>query len=540
MCKAKNVQRKSRRHVLAGPTRGHAEVRQAVARELAEHRNTSGQWPSRGARALLLVVVAATSTACMASLPEWNLKDYVSSAPGKTWKPRPDQAPPPIPDETLAGIPPALEPVADKLALAQLVDVGLNNSPTTREAWARARAAVASWAQARGKYYPTLSASALGLAAGSFGAGVNGVDAFGNEAIGSVSGTLKYLLFDFGGRSAEAEAARQAFFSSDSNHNQAIQDVVRDVADAYYTHLGDLARLRAAEVTLKDALTNLEAAELRRRVGVATIVDVLQAQANVAQVRVTLEGARGAVETSRGKLATTVGWPANTQFGVVEEFEELPLDTVDQDIDALITKARRARPDLAAVWASVRQKEAELKQAKSALWPQVVLGATGGGKTIDGNDTNTNYVAGVEIQIPIFTGGILSNAVQEAHANLEAARAALRMQEDSVINTVWDAYYGVRTAAEQLKSSEVLLASATKSYEASLARYREGVADIVELLNAQNTLSDARTTLIQSRTSLYTSYADLVHAVGAEFPVPHSGGGIGSSDGGRETHHAKK
>ena len=64
MRKAQNAQRKTRRHMLVALTSDQTTVRQTGATHLTIHRNTTAQWLSRGARAMLLVVVAATSTAC--------------------------------------------------------------------------------------------------------------------------------------------------------------------------------------------------------------------------------------------------------------------------------------------------------------------------------------------------------------------------------------------------------------------------------------------------------------------------------------------
>ena len=71
---------------------------------------------------------------------------------------------------------------------------------------------------------------------------------------------------------------------------------------------------------------------------------------------------------------------------------------------------------------------------------------------------------------------------------------------------------------ESLTASRALMASASESYDASLTRYKVGAADIVELLNAQSTLADARSQLIGSKSQIYTSYAELVHAVGENIP----------------------
>ena len=323
------------------------------------------------------------------------------------------------------------------------------------------------------------------------------------------------------------EAARQALINANWNHNQSIQDVLRDVAEAYYTLLGNKAQVLADEASLEDAETSLEAAELQLRVGVGTIVDVYQAQASLAQVKLDLVADRGSVEIARGQLATVVGWPANTPFGVAEEPEELPLNTISNNVTELIKLAQQQRPDLAGARAAVRESEAELRQAESAQWPQLV--ASGQVSPLVArekgmNDYTTNYFAGVQLQIPIFQGFSLTNAVRAARAELEASLSALVLQEEIVISEVWTAYYNFRTAAEQLQASDVLLASAKESFDASLTRYQSGVGDIIELLNAQSLLAEARAEHIQARTSLYTSYAELIRAIGEELPVTQSDG----------------
>ena len=107
-----------------------------------------------------------------------------------------------------------------------------------------------------------------------------------------------------------------------------------------------------------------------------------------------------------------------------------------------------------------------------------------------------------------------------AEATLKATRADLRQKEESVISDVWTAFYNMfRPLTQQVQSSETLLISSKESFQVSLARYRAGVADIVELLNAQSTLTSARTQRVQARTDLFISYAELLHAIGAELPV---------------------
>jgi len=463
---------------------------------------------------------------CQKPLPELNPDRYAASAPEKYYKSdtKPKQTPPPPIEKNTTLSPENLNPPARRLTLTDLVDVALRINPSTQSTWEQARATAADWASSRGAYYPTLSGDASG-----YGLGGDSSSAY----YGTVSLSLNYLLFDFGGRAATVESARQALMAANWNHNQSIQDILRNVPQAYYTYIGNQAQVRASESDLEEALTSLKSTEQRKKAGVSTIADVLQARSRVDQVRLDLVSNRGAVKISRGNLATAVGWPANADFDVAEGPEDLPLKAIAENTQTLIGLALRDRPDLSAARAAVRQSQAELKKAESALWPRLVATGNAGWSGIDANldastyldsggnisSSGTSFYGGLSLQIPLFEGFSLRNNIRSAEAKLKAKRADLRKKEESVISDVWNAFYNMQTAAQQVESSETLLISSKESFQVSLARYRAGVANIVELLNAQSTLTFARTQRVQAQTDLFISYAELLHAIGAELPV---------------------
>lgn len=400
---------------------------------------------------------------------------------------------------------------ASKLTLSELVDFALRNSPDTRRAWAQARANAANWGRARSTYWPYLD----GQVAGAYG-NLPQVELAGRSYV-AVGVALQYLLLDFGQRSANAEAARQALMAANWNHNQSIQDLLRNVPQSYYNHISSKAKVKAAQENLKEAQTTLRATEDRRRSGVATISDVLQARASEAQVRVDLAAANGQVATTKGQLATVIGWPANTPFNVDDNPPKLPLNEMKRSVDDLVGAAKRNRPALAAVQAEVRKKEAELLKARAMPYPKLTLGGNLQYQRFK-NSGDTVYYGTLGLSIPIFHGFDMENAVHAARAELDAAIAELRTRENTIIKQVWDAFHNFKTVAEQYIASRALLASAKESYDASLARYRAGVADIVELLNAQSLLASARSQVIDSHMGIYINYAELVHAVGREIP----------------------
>ncbi len=396
--------------------------------------------------------------------------------------------------DALPGVSPALQDTTAStgLTLAQLVDEALRINPITQHAWEHARVSATNWALSLGNYYPTITGTAFGGVAEADGQSVKGIDVFDRQAFGGVALSLDYLLLDFGVRSAEAEAARQGLIAAKWNHNQAIQDVLRDVTQAYYTLLGAKAHLAATEISLADAQTGLDAAQARLKTGVGTLPEKLQAQARVERVRFERQTASGQVEIARGKLATSVGWPANTPLTVAAEPDSLPLNAISQNVEQLIEQAQQNRPDLAAFRAAITQQEAEVRKARSAHYPTMTATATAGwttvnGFTVDGDDDLRSYAAGLEISVPIFQGFVRRNTVRKAVAELDIARTAFRIQAETVIEDVWEAHHHFRTASQQIKASQALLASSAESYKAALERYQVGGGDIVELLNHRMT-----------------------------------------------------
>jgi outer membrane protein len=469
-----------------------------------------------------IIFTFALLQSCADGIPELNPYKQASPEPGEEWEPSEKEREKAFILEELPTLPEEFEVQSDDLTLSQLIDEALVQNPTTQQAWEDARAAAAAWAQARGLYYPQISGSA-NYGYSRRGGSTSGIDAF-NEQSGSIGATLNYLLFDFGGREAEVEAAKMALLNANWNQNQAIQDVINEVAVSFYSYIGSKALVIADEVNLEEAQTSLEAAELRLEAGVGTLPDVLQAKATLSQVVLDLVEDRGNVEILRGGLATSVGWPANTDFDVAQDIDDLPTQALSDNVDDLIGLAMDNRPDVAAVQATVRERQAELREAKSEFFPEISATAQAFRWWVrpdeGSNDYFTNYLFGLQLTIPIFQGFTLINSVREADADLESARAALRLQEQIVIKEVWDSYYSFRTAVQSLDAATALLESSIESYDASLARYRSGVGDIVELLNAQTILSEARAEQVSAKTSVFTSYADLINAIGTELPAP--------------------
>lgn len=482
--------------------------------------------------ALVAVWLAGSSPVwlggCSGRLPGMDPYADAPASPSAPWIPRADQvrdSGPPDPNgarRMAMPTAPALAPGA--MSLMELVDIALHQNPTTRQKWAAARGAAATYGEAQGAYYPSIE---LGFQVTNERQPSLGGSVAYQETVLGPSASLDFLLLDFGGRSARVEAARQALLAANWTQNQNLQDVVLGVVTAYHVHVGAEAALRAAETSLEESATSLTSAERRRQAGVGTVTDVFLARAEQARIRLEAIRRRGEVAVAVGALATAMGLPANAPLQVAPPATPPQLQWARVSVESLIERTQMARPDLAASWARLREAESAVRTAKSNQWPTLSLRADTEWRRIDGKIFRSSfdndlfpYRATLDIEYPLFQGFSLRNAVRRSESVAEEARADADNLMENVIEQVWNSYQDLTTASAQVEASLELLESAELSYDAALSSYRSGLNTIVELMQAQTTLADGRFENVDAQTAWYVALAQLARDTGM---IPLSG-----------------
>ncbi|PWT70215.1 MAG: TolC family protein, partial [Proteobacteria bacterium] len=178
--------------------------------------------------------------------------------------------------------------IPDPLLLADAIDLALCNNPTTRQSWANAKAAAAEVGIARSAYLPVITGNASAQRDQTWNTPVAG----GQNRF-DLSVSLNYLLFDFGGRDAAVELARQSLLAADWSHNATLQGVLLSAVQSYYQLYATQEAVQANLAAEKASQTSLEASKARQRVGSATRADVLQAQTAYSQTQLNRTQAEG-------------------------------------------------------------------------------------------------------------------------------------------------------------------------------------------------------------------------------------------------------
>ena len=439
----------------------------------------------------------------------------VPSSPAKE-VPLPAQAATPTAPPT---IPADLFKPGATVTLAKVVEIALLNNPLSRASYLAARSAADQLGSKRAAYYPSIDLSAAYSRSKNTSQNLV-ADTVQNEYGPQV--TLNYLLLDLGGRSANVEDARLGLIAADWSHNATIQNVVLGVETAYVSYLDARAQLEAAQVTLKQAQTVLDAATTRHDAGLATIAEVLQAKTAFSQAQLSLQSTDGAVLALRGALATAMGLPANTPYDVGTLSAELPLERAAGVVEELITAAEAHRPDLSAARALADKATAHIKAVRSDGLPNLSLNATAGRGWFNpatGSNPVNSWSATAVVTFPLFTGFANTFDIRKAREDAGVAQAQADLLDQQVILQVWQSYYALKTATQLVKTSRDLLASAEQSERVALGRYKEGVGTIIDLLSAQAALAGARAQEIQARSGWYVALAQLAHDTGAAAPL---------------------
>lgn len=464
-------------------------------------------------RTIASIAIILSLAGCAHKLPKIYNVPSTSPSPGEQWRAPTKAIQKPFQKED--NIP--LEQIGDKLTkltLLDAVDIGLRNNPSTRAAWADARAAAASYGASRGNWFPTINASGnLNRSKGINTSTATNSD--GSTTTYSAGVSLSYLLFDFGGRSAVVEESRQALIAANWTQNAVIQNEILRVQLAFYNYIGSGALLEANRTSLKEAELNFNAAEDKHKVGLATLADVLQAKTAYSEIKLAVQSAEGQVRIAKGSLAVAMGYPANLEYDINAIPPGNPEGEISKTVDKLITQALEMRPDIQASRALAMQMNARIKEMRSNLLPSVSAVGSLGRTWIDGISGYRNtYSGSLSLQVPLFSGFAREYDLMKAKAAADAALEDTKSLEQSITFQVFSTHSNFITAGERLTTANDLVASAVQSEEMALGRYKEGVGNILDLLSAQRTLANARAEQIYARLNWFQLLAQLAHDIG--------------------------
>ena len=179
-----------------------------------------------------------------------------------------------------------------------------------------------------------------------------------------------------------------------------------------------------------------------------------------------------------------------------------------------MNEAARQRPDLAAARAQREAAIANVSAARAAGRPTISIAA---GRTSISQTAvlSQNYgQAGINVTVPIFSGFSVGYSVREAQAALESSEATAEQLRLNVTLEVWNGYYSLNSAIQQLATTATLVTTAQKNEDIAQGRYQAGIGTIIDLLTAQTAAATARQLRITAELNWQVARARLAFALG--------------------------
>lgn len=410
--------------------------------------------------------------------------------------------------------------------LAELIDLAQTRNQTTRVAWEQARQAAIGVGISQATLLPQLTANALGGAnhtASPFPTALKqrGYITSDGQAIFPEL-VLSYLLLDFGGRRAGIEASKQLSFAANVAFTAAHQNLIMNVARAYFLLAAAEAQSVAARTTLANAKLIETAAQAKLGRGEGTVTDVALAHTQVARATLAIPQSETANNTARADLLALLELPPRTPLVVQDSSgRELSRGTL-RTLDTMMDDALRQRPDVLARLAQLRASEQGIALARSELYPRLSVAANLQGnigqlRTDDGpyeSVKQPQYGLYLRLDWALYQGGARLNRLHQAQSRSAEAEASLRQASTEAMREVAIAYDALQTSLAQHDAAVAFRAAAQTGFDAASSAYDHGVGTLTDAANAQSNLATAQAAVVQAHAQALVNAAALAFATG--------------------------
>src|ERR1700720_798203 len=423
--------------------------------------------------------------------------------------------------------------------LAELIDIAERNNPETRVAWERARQAAAAVGLSESAYYPFLVASAAAgydrafipfptLTASPTHPSLSNVRITGGGSLVTEAqvyrGELnaKWLLLDFGERSAVVAASREQLMMANVGFNGTHQKIVFQVTERFYQLGTARQKVLVSQSALEAAQTVEQAVKARIDNGLATKPELLQAQQQTAQSAFDVEATTGVESDARVALVESIGLLPTVPLHVADLGQRSTSEQTNGSGDELIDRALSQRPDLVAKLANVRAKHDGIRKVRAEYYPKVAIDAHATETELDVSINHSDYFGdhrptlGVFLtaSVPIFDGFGRRHKMEMAEAELHGSENELAGARDSAVREVWKAYTDFKTALRKQESAAKLVTASQNAFDAVLESYKNGLSTYPEIVSAQRNLASARSVSHDTQSAIFTAAAALALSTG--------------------------
>lgn len=340
----------------------------------------------------------------------------------------------------------------------------------------------------------------------------------GNSHSNSVTASLP--IFTGGELQGQIGQAKANYRSMLSAEEQAYNEMKETATTGYFNMLNatNMKALRQESVDRLQA--HLDNVIAQYNVGIVARADVLRSEVELANAKQDYITASNEYDVAEATLNNIIGTPLNTTLKLKDSLQYVPYDN---DMAYCLAYSEQHRPELKQAEYGVDAAEAALVVARSGHMPKVYANASnnwgGNGSNWPGDD-DENWSVGVTASINVFDSGVTWSKIHAAQEALVQAKESQRQIKDNVELEVRTDYLSMREAEKRITTAQVAVASAEEDYHIAVVRYQAGVGTNIDVMDAQEALTQAKTNYYQALYNYNTSKAALNTSMGVGVPVP--------------------
>jgi outer membrane protein len=432
--------------------------------------------------------------------------------------PAPNVVETPVPPPVAMPAPPSPPPDMPNRPLTadEAARIALARQPSITVARTGVKAAEGVTQQTRSGLLPTIGVSTgythVERLSGQSGAGGTAGGSPGGATGFDAAAVLRQLVYDFNHTRDLVRESRAQEIAATHNLSRAQADVVLAVKQAFYQFVQNQRLVTVNDENVANRQAQLDLANARLKVGLGLASDVVTAQTALSEAVQNLTVARNNASAAQVNLALLMGIDPRTPIQPAESGEPpMPSD----DVNGFVRTALGRRPEILQAQATLQANEHALRAARTTNAPAVTtnLGFSGvGDQLFPRNDTLS---IGVALQFNPFDGGLTAGRVKQARSNLESAQAQLLNEQLTVTSDVSQAYRDVRSAEQRTAAAGTEVINAREGVRIATGRYRAGLGQFLDVLNAQQFLYTALSNHVMAQAALEQARAAFSHAIGS-------------------------
>jgi NodT family efflux transporter outer membrane factor (OMF) lipoprotein len=397
--------------------------------------------------------------------------------------------------------------------LDRVVEEALANNWSIDAARANLARAAEGVAAARGGLFPQVDLAG-GAGRRKFGASALGPQAATFPAFSFYTGgaVVSYDVDAFGGQRRQIESATADAAVQKELANAAHLSVAGDTVLEALQIASIRAQMEVAQDVIASDLKNLELVQTAHQAGVATRMDVTTAQSQLDRDRTMLPPLRQQLDVAQDALAILVG--KSPAAWAAPDFD-LAKFTLPADIPlAVPSELVRARPDIRAAEGRLHAANAAIGIATADMYPHFTMSAAVAQEGLFSGPAAAAWSLIGGLAAPVFHGGTLSAHLRQTQDAYQATFAAYQQTVLTAFGQVADNLHGLANSADEVRTEQQALDSATAALGLARLGYGVGNTGIVQVLDAQRLAQLAQLRLVQARTLRYAQTVNLFLATG--------------------------